>query len=80
MQTNNVQNLKGKIKFILILFIFCKGYHSFLFYFYKEEIEDNIKDELKQLYISSSEILRHFHLCFPPKNNEFENKVIFFFF
>ena len=41
----------------------------------KDEIPKVKQDEIKTLYSSSAEMLRHFHACFPPKNAELETKV-----
>ena len=42
----------------------------------KDEIPKKNQEEAKALYISSCEMLRHFWACFPPKNEQLENKVI----
>lgn len=41
----------------------------------KEEIPKRNQEEVKALYISSCEMLRHFWACFPPKNEQLENKL-----
>lgn len=41
----------------------------------KDDIPRNKRDELKALYESSSEMLRHYYACFPPSNADLENKL-----
>jgi len=41
----------------------------------KDEIAKKNQEEVKALYISSCEMLRHFWACFPPKNDQLEHKV-----
>lgn len=41
----------------------------------KDEIPTRNQEEAKALYISSCEMLRHFWLCFPPKNEQLEHKL-----
>lgn len=42
----------------------------------KDEIPKKNMEETKALYTSSCEMLRHFWACFPPKNEQLEQKVI----
>lgn len=41
----------------------------------KDEIPKKNMEETKALYISSCEMLRHFWACFPPKNEQLEQKL-----
>lgn len=41
----------------------------------KDEIPKINQEEIKALYVSSCEMLRHFWACFPPKNLQLETKL-----
>jgi hypothetical protein len=46
--------------------------------FYVEIVPQTIQEEMQTIYVSLSELLRHFWSSFPPSSPQIEEKVRFF--